>query len=54
MVEAAHWEFAETEKILKVAEALAGKYVWGRWVLYLSCDTDPFGDPYWYLHVSPV
>ena len=30
MVERAHWEFAETEEMLKIATELMGPYRWGR------------------------
>jgi leukotriene-A4 hydrolase len=30
VVEKARWEFAETERMLEVAEKLMGKYEWGR------------------------
>lgn len=32
IVDKAKYEFAEAEKMLATAEALAGKYVWGRYV----------------------
>uniref|UniRef100_A0A1I7TXC0 Leuk-A4-hydro_C domain-containing protein n=1 Tax=Caenorhabditis tropicalis TaxID=1561998 RepID=A0A1I7TXC0_9PELO len=41
--EASLYEFAETEKILKVAEDVAGPYVWGRYDLVVLPATFPFG-----------
>lgn len=41
--EASLYEFAETEKILKVAEEIAGPYVWGRYDLVVLPATFPFG-----------
>ncbi|UMM28951.1 hypothetical protein L5515_011550 [Caenorhabditis briggsae] len=41
--EASYYEFAETEKILKVAEEVAGPYVWGRYDLVVLPATFPFG-----------
>ncbi|CAB3406460.1 unnamed protein product [Caenorhabditis bovis] len=41
--ELASFEFAETEKILKIAEDLAGPYVWGRYDLVVLPSTFPFG-----------
>ncbi|CAD6196149.1 unnamed protein product [Caenorhabditis auriculariae] len=43
VAEAAAYEFAETEKILKVAEDVAGPYVWGRYDLVVLPATFPFG-----------
>ncbi|EGT56806.1 hypothetical protein CAEBREN_06885 [Caenorhabditis brenneri] len=41
--DASLYEFAETEKILKVAEEIAGQYVWGRYDLVVLPATFPFG-----------
>lgn len=41
--EASRYEFAETEKILTVAEEIAGPYVWGRYDLVVLPATFPFG-----------
>ncbi|CAI5446972.1 unnamed protein product [Caenorhabditis angaria] len=40
---AAEYEFAETESILKVAENVAGPYVWGRYDLVVLPASFPFG-----------
>ncbi|CAJ0918302.1 unnamed protein product, partial [Mesorhabditis belari] len=42
-IDAAHWEFEETEKILTVAENLAGPYQWGRYDLMVLPSTFPYG-----------
>lgn len=43
MVEAAAYEFAETEDFIKTAEAIVGPYVWGRYDLLVLPPTFPFG-----------
>jgi leukotriene-A4 hydrolase len=44
IVEAAAWEFAQTEDFLKAAEDLAGMpYVWGRYDLLCLPPSFPYG-----------
>uniref|UniRef100_A0A1I7YMX4 Leuk-A4-hydro_C domain-containing protein n=1 Tax=Steinernema glaseri TaxID=37863 RepID=A0A1I7YMX4_9BILA len=43
VVESAAYEFADTEKMLKAAEELAGPYVWGRYDLVVLPPSFPFG-----------
>ncbi|WKY04325.1 hypothetical protein Q1695_005377 [Nippostrongylus brasiliensis] len=43
LVDSAKWEFEATEKILQVAEELAGPYRWGRYDLVVLPPTFPFG-----------
>ncbi|CAB3406854.1 unnamed protein product [Caenorhabditis bovis] len=43
VVDKAHWEFAETEEILATAEAIAGKYIWGRYDMVCLPPSFPFG-----------
>ena len=43
LIEAAAWEFAETEDMLKAAEALYGDYVWDRYDLLILPAAFPFG-----------
>ncbi|KAF8069679.1 lkhA [Scenedesmus sp. PABB004] len=43
VVDAAAYEFAETAKFLDAAEALAGRYVWGRYDLLLLPPSFPYG-----------
>lgn len=43
MVEAAAYEFGETEDFIKTAEAIVGPYVWGRYDLLVLPPTFPFG-----------
>ncbi|CAI5447240.1 unnamed protein product [Caenorhabditis angaria] len=42
-VAAAQYEFAETEKLLRIAEDLAGPYIWGRYDLMILPESFPFG-----------
>ncbi|KAK3087442.1 hypothetical protein FSP39_005970 [Pinctada imbricata] len=43
VVDDAAYEFAETEKMLQVAESLAGPYVWGRYDLLMLPPSFPYG-----------
>ncbi|TKR80496.1 hypothetical protein L596_014563 [Steinernema carpocapsae] len=43
LVDSAAYEFADTEKMLKTAEDLAGPYVWGRYDLVVLPPSFPFG-----------
>uniref|UniRef100_A0A0M3I5S5 Leuk-A4-hydro_C domain-containing protein n=1 Tax=Ascaris lumbricoides TaxID=6252 RepID=A0A0M3I5S5_ASCLU len=43
IVDKAKYEFAEAEKMLATAEALAGKYVWGRYDMVVLPPSFPFG-----------
>ncbi|TKR80495.1 hypothetical protein L596_014562 [Steinernema carpocapsae] len=43
VVDSAAYEFADTEKMLKTAEDLAGPYVWGRYDLVVLPPSFPFG-----------
>lgn len=43
VVEAAAWEFAETEAMMEVAEALYGPYRWGRYDILVLPPSFPFG-----------
>ncbi len=43
VVEAAAWEFADTEKMIGVVEELYGPYVWGRYDLLVLPPSFPFG-----------
>ncbi|KAK6748271.1 hypothetical protein RB195_001104 [Necator americanus] len=43
IVVSAKWEFESTEKILQVAEQIAGPYRWGRYDLVVLPPTFPFG-----------
>ncbi|KAK0403954.1 hypothetical protein QR680_017213 [Steinernema hermaphroditum] len=43
VVDSAAYEFADTEKMLKAAEDLAGPYVWGRYDLVVLPPSFPFG-----------
>jgi leukotriene-A4 hydrolase len=42
-IEAAAWEFAETEKTLNEAEKLLGPYLWGRYDMLVLPPSFPFG-----------
>jgi leukotriene-A4 hydrolase len=43
VVEAAAWEFGETEDFIKAGEALLGPYLWGRYDILALCPSFPFG-----------
>ncbi len=43
VIQAAAWEFAETEKTLNEAEKLLGPYLWGRYDLLVLPPSFPFG-----------
>ncbi|VDN24719.1 unnamed protein product, partial [Gongylonema pulchrum] len=43
VVDKAFYEFGETEKMLRAAESLAGKYEWGRYDLVVLPPSFPFG-----------
>src|SRR5215208_2456793 len=43
MIEAAAWEFAETEKTMIEAEKLLGPYLWGRYDMLVLPPSFPFG-----------
>lgn len=43
MLESAHWEFAEMEQMLEIAEELYGPYRWGRYDLIVLPPSFPFG-----------
>lgn len=43
VIEAAHWEFADKEKMVKSAEKLYGAYRWGRWDTVVLPPSFPFG-----------
>jgi hypothetical protein len=43
VVDAAAWEFADTEKMVEAAEALYGPYRWGRYDILLLPPSFPFG-----------
>lgn len=43
VVDKAAWEFGEVEDILKIAENVAGKYVWGRYDLLVLPPAFPYG-----------
>lgn len=43
LIRACAWEFAGTETFLKTAEALCGKYVWGRYDMLILPPSFPFG-----------
>ncbi|MEY2855356.1 MAG: hypothetical protein RL030_2488 [Pseudomonadota bacterium] len=43
MLKAAAWEFADTEKMVAAAEALYGRYRWGRYDLLVMPPSFPFG-----------
>ena len=43
MVEAAAYEFAETEDYIKTGEELLGPYVWGQYDLLVLPPTFPYG-----------
>lgn len=43
VVEKARWEFEEVESMLKVAERVAGEYVWGRYDLLVLPPSFPYG-----------
>eukprot|EP01083_Nonionella_stella_P242951 847031_1 len=43
MVEAAAWEFAETEKFIQIAEEIVGKYEWTRYDLLMLPPSFPYG-----------
>nr|XP_022300395.1 leukotriene A-4 hydrolase-like isoform X2 [Crassostrea virginica] len=43
MVEAAAFEFSETEKMLQTAEALMGPYIWGQYDLLVLPPSFPYG-----------
>jgi len=43
IIEAAAWEFAETESALREAEKLFGPYMWGRYDMLVLPPTFPFG-----------
>jgi aminopeptidase N len=43
VIEAAHWEFGDKEKMVKSAEAMYGEYTWGRWDTVVLPPSFPFG-----------
>uniref|UniRef100_A0A0N4ZBU2 Leuk-A4-hydro_C domain-containing protein n=1 Tax=Parastrongyloides trichosuri TaxID=131310 RepID=A0A0N4ZBU2_PARTI len=43
IIEKAHYEFIETEKMLTAAEEVLGPYIWGRYDLVVLPETFPFG-----------
>jgi len=43
MVEAAEYEFGNTEKMLDIAESICGKFVWGRYDVLLLPPSFPYG-----------
>jgi aminopeptidase N len=43
VIEKAQWEFAETEKMLEIAEKLYGEYQWERYDLLILPSSFPFG-----------
>lgn len=43
LVDAAAWEFADTERMLEISEGLFGEYRWGRYDLLILPPSFPFG-----------